>query len=274
MTTRGQRDAPGRGRRRNRPDGAGMLRRPVSSYGDRSRRVIYVAAEGAKTERDYIALLNDTYGERDGSRFRLHFCHPGHDNGLRPEQVVDQVLAVAGPGDEKWAFFDRDAGDAREGEIPRAMHRAHRNGVQVALSHPSFELWLLLHFQQFTSQENGFSREVLKRLRGHKDAKGYEGYDQQSGDRGKGLGGQRGRALLDRERTAVRNARKLVSLCPYGECSARHADLTPIPAPRTEPYEDWTRRTGHAPGCDPLKRDPSSDVWRLLASVGIGTEGT
>ncbi|WP_344049833.1 hypothetical protein [Streptomyces thermoalcalitolerans] len=70
--------------------------------------------------------------------------------------------------------------------------------------------------------------------------------------RGKGLGEQRCQSLLGREKTAVRHARKLVSLCPH-----------------TESYEQWTRRSGHAENCDPLKRDPSSDVWRLLVHLGI-----
>ncbi|MFD7162130.1 RloB family protein [Streptomyces violascens] len=272
MSSRGQRDAQERGRRRRDRSGGAGVRRSFSTYADQSRRVIYVAAEGARTERDYIDLLNTTYGEKTDPKFRLHFCHPGHNNGLRPEQVVDQVLDVAGPDDEKWALFDRDKDDARDIEIPRAMRKAWQHGVQVALSHPSFELWLLLHFQQFTGQEDGLSETVLRRLRGHREAKGFEQYDVQSGDRGKGLGGQRGQSLIGRERAAVRNASRLVARCPYDGCSAEHADVTPIPAPRTESYEEWTRRTGHGPGCDPLKRDPSSDVWRLLAGLGIGTE--
>lgn len=256
-----------RGRRRRRDaDAARPLRRPVQSYGDESRRVVYLAAEGERTERDYVALLNRVFGEREKFFIRFH----GTRNGLRPMETVDLVLESASdPKDEKWALFDRDAQDNRDQEIVRAMRRAAEHGVQVALSHPSFELWLLLHFQQFTSQEGGLNETVLNRLRGHRDAKGFEEYDKASGGRGKGLDEQRGQSLLGREKTAVRHARKLVSLCPHGACSARNLEHSAIPGPRTESYEQWTRRSGHAENCDPLKRDPSSDVWRLLVHLGI-----
>jgi hypothetical protein len=245
------------------------LRRPGASYQDESRRVVYVAAEGEKTERDYITLLNENHGEE--KRFFLRFR--GARNGLRPTEVVDLVLASASaPDDEKWALFDRDARDSRDQEIPRAVRKAAEQGVQVAFSHSPFELWLLLHFQQFTSRESGLDSTVLRRLREHRDAKGFEEYDKASGERGKGLGEQRGRLLADREETAVHNARKLVDLCPHGTCSARQLAHLPIPGPRTESYEEWNTRSGHAQNCDPLQRDPSSGVWRLLVQLRIVEE--
>lgn len=261
------------GRRRDPNAPAASPRRPVASYEDQSHRVVYVATEGSKTEPAYLDLLNSTYGRRPGKQtFELHYCHPGHNNGLRPEQVVEQVLAEAGPGDEMWALFDRDAADSRDAEIGPAMRKAHQNGVQVGLSHPSFELWLLLHFQLWNSQENGLDREVKNRLRQHKDADGFHDYDTASGDRGKGLGGRRGKSLLDNEKSAIRNARKLVDFCPHGQCSHKKAETSPIDPKKSESYGAWTTRTGHAAGCDPLKRDPSSDVWRLVAGLEIGTD--
>ncbi|MET9295698.1 RloB family protein [Streptomyces sp. NPDC003077] len=260
----------GGARRRDRSGGAGRLRRTLGSYGDQSRRVVYVAAEGARTEPDYFRLLNEVYGERgSGKMFRLHVCSPSHANGLRPEAVVEQVPAEADPDCEKWAFFDRDAADCRETAIRKAMRRAAGHGVQVALSHPSFELWLLLHFQPFTSQENGLDGAVVDRLRRHRDAKGFADYDRQSGERGKGVAGERGASLLGREQTAVRNARKLVTDCPHGNCSPKGADIGPIAPVQRDTYERWRRRTGHAAECDPLLRDPSTDVWRLVVALGI-----
>ncbi|MEU9452584.1 RloB family protein [Streptomyces sp. NPDC048277] len=251
------------------------MRRPAEFYADESRRVVYVAAEGKRTERDYITLLNTAYGDRE--KFLLRFSHTR--KGLRPKEVVDLVLASSSaPEDEKWALFDRDTLDNRDQDIPEAMRKAATNGVQVALSHPSFELWLLLHFQQFTSQESGISDTVVQRLRAHREAKGFENYDTGSGDQGKGITEAQSRTLTDpekqREKTAVRNARKLVSLCPHGGCSARNLDHSAIPGPGAETYEQWTRRSGHAENCDPLKRDPSSDIWRLLVQLGIVKDET
>jgi hypothetical protein len=72
----------------------------------------------------------------------------------------------------------------------------------------------------------------------------------------------------------VRNARKLVGACPHGACSGRGLDHSEIPGPRTETHEQWTRRSGHAENCDPFKRDPSSDVLRLLVQLGIVEDET
>ncbi|MGW0751414.1 RloB family protein [Streptomyces sp. NPDC002587] len=246
------------------------MRRDLGSYSDESSRIIYVAAEGERTEDDYIKLLNDTYRDGPGEKFFLRFSPVR--KGLRPDQVVDHVISQASsPQDEKWALFDRDTEDNRDDAIREAMRTAAQAGVQVALSHPSIELWLLLHFQQFTSQEEGRSGVIKDRLRKHPKAEGFAEYDTKSGGRGKGLAGQRGQSLIGKEKTAVDNARKLVDMCPHGTCSAKNLSLDKIPGPRTETYEQWNRRSGHADGCDPLKRDPSTDLWRLLASLGIGT---
>ncbi|MEU8778961.1 RloB family protein [Streptomyces sp. NPDC048606] len=258
-------------RRRGRHESPRPARRDLSSYGDESRRVVYIAAEGEKTEDEYIKLLNTTYGERPGNKFFLNFS--AVRKGLRPDQVVDHVIARApGAADEKWALFDRDTEDSRDTAIREAMSKAAREGVQVALSHPSIELWLLLHFQPFTSREEGRSGVVKDRLRKHPDAKGFATYDTKSGGRGKGIDGTRGASLVGKEGDAITNARKLVDQCPHGACSSKNADLGKIPGPRKETYEQWNLRSGHAAGCDPLKRDPSTDMWRLLSSLGIGTE--
>ncbi|SFJ76444.1 RloB-like protein [Streptomyces pini] len=242
----------------------------MGSYGDKSQRVVYVATEGSKTEPAYLDLLNKTFGDGDEKvgipGFFLYYCHPGHSNGLRPSQVVHQVISKAGgPGTEMWALFDRDAADNRDADIYEAFRVARAKGVQTALSHPSFELWLLLHFKPWHSQEGGIDDKVKEQLRRHPDAKGFQDYDKASGERGKGLDGPRGQSLMKQERlaTAVRNARKLVDSCTHGDCSAKRVDQV---------SREYPRQSGHADSCDPLKRDPSTDVWRLLTALGIGND--
>lgn len=70
-----------------------------------------------------------------------------------------------------------------------------------------------------------------------------------------------------------------MALCPHppGGCSAKGLKVEKILGPRSETketYEEWNRRTGHAGTCDPVQRDPSADVCRLLVSLGIGTDET
>ncbi|WP_030903773.1 hypothetical protein [Streptomyces sp. NRRL F-5126] len=70
----------------------------------------------------------------------------------------------------------RGAADNRERDIPKAMRAAARHGGEVALSHPSFELWLPPHFRQWTTPQDGLAAEE---------------YDGSSGGRGKGINGRR-----------------------------------------------------------------------------------
>ncbi|MEU0841284.1 hypothetical protein ABZ370_17685 [Streptomyces sp. NPDC005962] len=49
-------------------------------------------------------------------------------------------------------------------------------------------------------------------------------------------------------------------------------DSGPLDGEQPQSYEEWTKHSGHVGGCDPLKRDPSSDVWRLLAALEIDGE--
>lgn len=49
--------------------------------------------------------------------------------------------------DEAWCLFDKDD----HPHLPDAISEASRHGINVALSNPSFELWLLLHFQKQTA---------------------------------------------------------------------------------------------------------------------------
>ena len=51
----------------------------------------------------------------------------------------------AGSGDRIWAVFDRDS----HPEYEEAVALCERHGVEVARSDPCFELWLILHIEQY-----------------------------------------------------------------------------------------------------------------------------
>ncbi|MCA8267830.1 RloB family protein [Burkholderia vietnamiensis] len=56
-----------------------------------------------------------------------------------------------------WAIFDRDA----HPEVPEALQLARSNGVDVAFSDPCFELWPLLHVNDYGAQ---FDRHKVQAL--------------------------------------------------------------------------------------------------------------
>lgn len=156
---------------------------------------------------------------------------------------------------EVWALFDRDDHlDVRPALDRLRRHNAEADvepgtlDVQAAFSHPSFDLWLLLHFQALTSPQDGSSEYVHEKLRGHP---GFEQFAKAT-SRSKAITAERAAELMrpDRIAAAVRNARGLIKACPSSRCSPD---------------------AGHADECDPLRRDPSTDVWRLIRALGIAS---
>jgi hypothetical protein len=224
-------------RRRTRSDAERRLQRGPSPR-RRGNRIFYVAVEGEKTEPDYLSFLNREYGDE-----HQFFIHPlTRNNGMTPSEVVGRAVQErrrSDDGADYWAMFDRD----QHTDITQAMRAARENGIKVAFSHPSFDLWLLLHFMMVRAQQRGSSQWIHEKLR---QQPGFERFGATSGD--KGVQGERVVALAGRHEVAAGHAKRLMDECPNGQCSAE---------------------SGHAHHCDPCTRDPSTDVWRLLAELGV-----
>lgn len=266
-----------RSRRRGGEDDARELRRRPGR--DRGERVVYVACEGEQTEPDYLGYLNETFGAGADGRKPFHIYPLVEKNGLLPTQTVAKAKKHAGI-DEAWVLFDRDGSD-RDADISQALRAAAEARIEVGFSHPSFDLWLLLHFQGISGAQRGSSALVVEKLRNVKETSEFRDYDKRNN---KSIDGGRRDALNGKEATAVRHARALVGHCEYGECKASAAEHAPVPRrdgsmfpeelAETESDAEWTPeqwsvRSGHAAHCPILRRDPSTDVWRLLVSLGI-----
>ncbi|WP_326820175.1 RloB family protein [Streptosporangium sp. NBC_01756] len=225
--------------------------------------MLYVACEGESTEPDYLDYLNEQFGDGDDQNRQLFRIQPVfRKNGMSPSGVVEAAREAADE-DEAWALFDRD----QWSDIPQAVKAAAHSKVELAFSHPSFDLWLLLHFQAFGGAQSGSSKLVVEKLRQAKGADALKDYDRR-GD--KSLKGARRDALKDREGDAVVHARNLVASCAQGLCKPSRAKTEPVghdARPQSPP--EWAARSGHAPECPVLQRDPSTDVWRLLVTLGI-----
>jgi hypothetical protein len=239
---------------------------PVQWAEYKQERVLYVGCEGESTEPDYLDYLVKRFGsgERTGQPFRIVPVYKA--NGLLPEQVVEAVRQHA-LKDETWALFDRD----EHKRIPQAVVDAAADGTEICFSHPSFDLWLLLHFQAFGGRQSGKSTNVVDKLR--KADPAFERFDKKND---KSVQGPRRQALEGRVKVAVAHAKNLLAQCEHGACKASQHKAAPVD--RTSPHNPdqlpqsprkWAARSGHAVDCKVLNRDPSSDVWRLLASLGI-----
>lgn len=150
-------------RRRPRP----ITRRPVGTK-DPKRRVV-VVAEGEKTEPQYLALL------RPRCVAALIELEVVDEPATDPRSLVRRAVDTKADAnrafrrtkdpndlvDEVWCVFDVD----EHPFLHEATQHARDNHVQVAISNPSFELWLLLHF---VSQTAFLTRdEARRRLRQH-----------------------------------------------------------------------------------------------------------
>lgn len=143
--------------------GGQLLRSSARPQGQRQgNRIFYVVAEGEATEYDYLRHLNRIYGPDHRFVIQTH----NQRRGLSASQVVDTASGAfekLGPdGIEVWALFDHDG----QRDIDQVCSRAKRQGIQPALSHPSFELWLLMHFQDFSpAAQNGSNNVIMEKLR-------------------------------------------------------------------------------------------------------------
>jgi len=192
------------------------------------------------TERDYFQRLNKWYGEEYGFSIHLAPRKQRHDKSFPPLAAVKEAVRRSKDlrGAQRknvWAVFDRD----EHTDIYKACRLAREEGINIAFSHPHFELWLWLHFASgVPGRLDGDRTWVPEKLAGVRGFKDFH----------KRLDESHFALLRDRKR-AVRLARELVDRCPSGCCSAK-GKAAGEPA--------------HAVGCDVLLRDPSTDVYRIL----------
>jgi hypothetical protein len=233
---------------------------PPPPVDTRAERVLYIGCEGESTEPDYLNHLNERFGDGGGGarqRFRIQPVYA--KNGLTPAKVVAAVREKA-QEDEAWALFDRD----QHHDIPQALKQAAEDGTEVCFSHPSFDLWLLLHFQAFGGAQSGSSKIVVEKLRQAHPA--FKGFDKKND---KSVTGERRKALSE-AKEAIARAKSLVGQCAHGSCKAGTARTIPFERGKPlKPTATWSARSGHAADCPVVSRDPSTDVWRLLVSLGI-----
>ena len=129
---------------------------------------VLVCCEGEVTEPSYLSGLK---GE-----LRIRLVHiEVVPSGSNPKTLVDYAVEKKQEAerkarrekddnlkyDEVWCVFDVNAHE----HIPDAKQKAGANKINLAISNPCFELWLLLHFQD---QRSHIERhQVQSACRGH-----------------------------------------------------------------------------------------------------------
>ena len=109
----------------------------------RDDRLFLVACDDTFAPKQYFSFFGFT-------RVKIHVI-PTEDGSSVAESVLKRLLEFEHEeDDERWMLLDADhvtAGTHLPGFL-RALRNSERLGVKVALSKPSFELWLLLHHEE------------------------------------------------------------------------------------------------------------------------------
>lgn len=135
------------------------------------RRCILIVCEGQKTEPNYFKGLRRKLRLRTAE---VRIC--GRECGSAPISVVQfakgerkkrrkeaRRSSVLVEYDEVWCVMDVEK-EGTNSTLVEAIQLAKKEGLNVALSNPCFEFWILLHFE-YTSRPYQDCREVVRHLK-------------------------------------------------------------------------------------------------------------
>lgn len=138
---------------------------------------ILVVCEGAKTEPSYFAdlsreeevrlvvVLEKAAGAPKSVVERAVMMKRDADRNA--ERHNDTLLRY----DQVWCVFDVDA----HPKLQEAQQQARKNGIQLAVSNPCFELWFVLHFQEQNAHvhRHDIQRTCRDHLKGYRKQASY-----------------------------------------------------------------------------------------------------
>jgi hypothetical protein len=143
------------------------------------RKTILIFCEGERTEPEYLDALKRQPWVRDIAAVDLR-VKTGHGGGSVPTTLVSlaadarrKALDEEGEIDEFWCVFDVEW-PRNHPHLRGAIEQARQGGIELAISNPCFELWLVLHFQDHSSWlDNDHARRLRQNLDGS-DNKGID----------------------------------------------------------------------------------------------------
>jgi hypothetical protein len=187
-------------------EGGGKRTRGENTLRRRSRRRpqktrLLIVCEGRETEPNYFRGLRDEEAVRQNFSVVIQKGKGGSCLAVVQRAIAEKEKAAArGENfDEVWCVFDVEQAAQRE-QVSEAQTLAGKNEIQLALSNPSFEVWLLAHFVRTKKSFAGCDK-VVEELNKHwrrEFGQGYEKNDEQIYAR-----------LANRTRAATDNARKV-----------------------------------------------------------------
>jgi hypothetical protein len=131
---------------------------------DRDASLVIIASEDQYAVKQYFELFHST---------KIQFqVLPTQDGRSSPQHVVDRLKGYMeehqfGEGDRFWYVTDVDhwSQPAHIKKLVDVLRLCRQAKIDVALSRPCFELWLLLHFSDFPTADLATCKPVIKLLR-------------------------------------------------------------------------------------------------------------
>ena len=116
--------------------------------GDKSARLVVIAAEGFETENIYFEAMKTSLR---AANVHVEVLRRDSDGDSSPEHVYEQVRGFMEEyniedDDELWIVVDRDRWTNKMLSSV-ARHCAQNKNLRFCVSNPCFELWLLLHLE-------------------------------------------------------------------------------------------------------------------------------
>ena len=151
--------------RGGRRTGGRPLKRRVATRAPRKTLVVF--CEGEKTEPVYLDALKRQPSVRDIAAVDLRV--ETTRGGSVPRTLVKMATEARRRAideeaeiDEFWCVFDVEW-PRNHPALPEAIQQARANDINLAVSNPCFELWLILHFRD---QSAWLDNDQARRLRG------------------------------------------------------------------------------------------------------------
>ncbi len=127
---------------------------------------IVIVCEGENTERDYFHAIKRRFGRAAVIAIKVVAGVNSPVNVVKRalrERKYERKEKGLCPGDEFWAVFDRDSED----HYYPAIAFCKDNDICAAYSNPCFELWPILHYQEYDRAETpGRTQRDLEEISG------------------------------------------------------------------------------------------------------------
>jgi hypothetical protein len=143
------------------------------------RKTISIFCEGQRTEPEYLEALKRDPLVHNSAAVELRIER--RRSGFVPLSLVKMAIEAKrrseleeGEVDEFWCVFDVEW-PRNHPKLPEAIDLAKRHGIELAISNPCFELWLILHFEDCGSFMNNDEARRRRRDCDNEPTKGLDG---------------------------------------------------------------------------------------------------